>query len=105
MQFNKLNLLLCHYREILTLNLVMSVGLGILGIPAGQFFTVFSIGFISGGYFASLLYYELTKSNQYYFYYNKGISRFQLYLSGFVFNLVGVSVVLILLQLWKIFWK
>jgi hypothetical protein len=59
-------------------------------------FQSFSVAFMSGGTLCSLLYKELTLKNEYYFYYNLGISKTTLILTCCLVNvLIGVMLIVI----------
>lgn len=84
------------YKELLSINVTISIclavlthdGFGIYGFP---------FSFMSAGYLLSLAYFEVTKSNQYYFYFNKSLSRLYLFLSACFINAVlGLVMTLIL---------
>ena len=66
---------------------IMSLGFGVYG---------FSICFQRGGYIISLGYFEVSKSNQYYFYYNMGLSKLRLFIVSYLYNVIfGVSSIVI----------
>jgi hypothetical protein len=59
------------------------------------FSSMLAITLFSGGYLLSIGYYEFGKSKELYFYYNNGLSRFHLYGSAFVINLLlGISIII-----------
>jgi hypothetical protein len=60
------------------------------------FFVAFGFGFISAGTVISLLYKEISKQHEYYFYYNKGISKQTLILACVFTNLIiGMLLIII----------
>jgi hypothetical protein len=57
------------------------------------FFTILPIALMSGGPILSLLYKEYTHKNEYFFYYNRSISKINLIFSSIFFSvLLGVLV-------------
>ena len=66
------------YKSTVTINLVVSlmVSLVVLMIsPVLASITVFAIGYVTFGLFFSFLYKEVVRPKEYYFYYNRGISK------------------------------
>jgi hypothetical protein len=85
-----------YFKELLLLNIGISICLGLLSYPGFKAYG-FPISFMTAGYILSLGYYEMSKQKQYYFYYNKGLSKIHLYLSSFMINaLIGVLLILII---------
>jgi hypothetical protein len=83
---NKLKLLIIFYKS----TLLLSIACGLM------FFIAFGFGFLSAGSVISITYKEISKQHEYYFYYNKGISKFTLILSCVVLNLaIGLSLIII----------
>lgn len=96
-------LTLHFYRELLKMNVIISIFMGIMSLGFGVY--GFSICFLTGGYIISLGYFEVSRPNQYYFYYNQGLSKLRLYIVSYLYNAVfGVSSILIA-YLCKICWK
>ena len=60
------------------------------------FFVTFAISIATAGLFASLLYKEISHPQQYYFYYNRGISKMRLYAFCGIINMVIGTLILIL---------
>jgi hypothetical protein len=86
----KVKPLIVFYKSTLTLSLSFASMTVIFGIQA------FSIALMSGGTLCSLLYKELTLKNEYYFYYNLGISKTTLILTCCLVNiLIGVMLIVI----------
>ena len=50
------------------------------------FLLVLPIAIMTAGTFLSLFYKELSKKNEYYFYYNRGISKINLYVFTIILN-------------------
>ncbi len=94
---NKLILLAVFYKSTLTLSIAISSLLAVLNIfniPA--MFLAFGICFLSAGTVVTLLYKEMSKPHEYYFYYNKGLPKWLLILSCITGNLIiGIFLILI----------
>jgi hypothetical protein len=91
---NKLKLLIIFYKSTLLLSIACGLMLG--AINFNMFFIAFGFGFLSAGSVISITYKEISKQHEYYFYYNKGISKFTLILSCVVLNLaIGLSLIII----------
>lgn len=77
------------------INALSSIAVGILSLVFGLY--GFPIFYMTGGYFLSIFYFEISKKNQYYFYYNQGLTKSHLYLSSFIYNtLFGFTSILII---------
>jgi len=48
----------------------------------------FILSYLSGGFLLGILYFEFARKQEYYFYYNLGISKLRLILTSYLFNLV-----------------
>jgi len=57
---------------------------------------LFMISFLGGGFLLGVLYFELTKSREYYFYYNLGISKLKLVLMTYLYHII-LSIPIIIL--------
>jgi hypothetical protein len=82
-------MLAVFYRSTLTLSIGISAligAFGIFSIPSMLF--AFGMCFLSGGTVVTLLYKELSKQHEYYFYYNKGIPKSWLFLTCASGNLI-----------------
>ena len=64
-------------------------------IVRASFFVTFSISIATVGLFMSLLYKEISHPEQYYFYYNRGISKMRLYAFCGIINVVIGTLILI----------
>ena len=89
----KIKFIYIFYKSTLLVNIAVSALLAIIGFA--YFFQIFSISFMTAGPILGLLYKEVTEYNQYYFYYNKGISKVSLILSCFVISAVIGTVIFI----------
>jgi hypothetical protein len=47
----------------------------------------FILSYLSGGFLLGILYFEFARKQEYYFYYNLGISKLRLILTSYLFNL------------------
>ncbi len=91
---HRLKLLIVFYKSTLTLNITSSTLLCIVGYP--DILLAFGICFLSGGSIFSLLFLEIGKQDEYYFYYNKGLSKWTLLLSCFIINIfIGVLLIIV----------
>jgi len=91
---NQLKLLIIFYKSTLLLSIVCGVMLA--AINFNVFFIAFGVGFLSAGSVISITYKEISKQHEYYFYYNKGISKFTLILSCILTNLIiGITLIAI----------
>jgi len=56
----------------------------------------FITSFVTGGYLLGILYFELARKNEYYFYYNLGITKARLIIMNYLFHLILMIPVLII---------
>ncbi len=94
---NKLRLLVVFYKSTLTLSIGISALMAAFSVfnIAGMLL-LFGFCFLSGGTVVTLLYKELSKKHEYYFYYNKGISKWALAFTCITGNLlIGISLITI----------
>ena len=89
------------YKSTVTINLVVSlmVSLVVLMIsPVLASITVFAIGYVTFGLFFSFLYKEVVRPKEYYFYYNRGISKIKLIVFCILVNCLLSTLILIILN-------
>jgi hypothetical protein len=55
----------------------------------------FAINFLSVGFLLGIIFYEISRKNEYYFYYNLGISKLRLILTSFLFHIIIIIPILI----------
>jgi hypothetical protein len=92
-------LIIQYYKSLLLMNVIISICLGLMSLIIGKY--GFPICFMTGGYVLSILYYELSKQKQYYFYFNKGLSKQTLYITSFIINtILGIIIVLLIKLSW-----
>lgn len=73
-----------------------------IGFPAPIFIILamikaFTWSFLTGGFLISVLFFEIRKKNEYYFYYNISISKPSLLLSAYMLHLIFITPLLIVL--------
>jgi hypothetical protein len=83
---NKIKLYWEFYKSTLFANLLFSVVISLIVFPL--FFTILPIVIMTGGPVLSLFYKEISQKNEYYFYYNRGISKISLILSNMFLNVL-----------------
>ena len=66
------------------------------GITFDSLSYLFFLSFFSGGFLTGVLYFEFARKQEYYFYFNLGISKSRLVLASYLFNLVVVLPLLII---------
>lgn len=105
-KINKMFRLAFHYyKDLLLINSTFSFLLGIIAIPFGCFFQIFILSFMTGGYWLSILFFEGTKQDQYYFYFNMGLSKMRLYGFSLFLNLFFGLNLILFVELWKVILK
>jgi len=104
-----LKLLYCYYKDLIIINISVSLCVALIAFATTFNIAisslVFSNCFISGGYIISVFYYEIAKNNQYYFFYNRGLSKLSLYILSFLFNLTIGGLFILIFNLCKIYLK
>ena len=85
------------YRSTIILSLGVSLAVAILALLmlSGNVFVIFAGCFVTVGPLSSFLYKEITCPLEYYFYYNRGISKIKLLLFCLLVNIPLSSLVLI----------
>jgi hypothetical protein len=58
------------------------------GITLDLLSYLFILSYISGGFLIGVLYFEFARKQEYYFYYNLGISKFRLVTTSYLINLI-----------------
>ncbi len=91
---------LLFYQELHVLNIPFSLLLGFLGLSiSGDFLVSFGLSLLTGGFLLSLYFYEKRYKANYYFYFNKGLSRLNLVLSAYSLNVLLLLILLLLKNL------
>jgi len=86
--------ILIFYKKLLIPSLLLSGLLGLIGLAVVGEFSLKTIGisYIFLGLLFHYFTYEVRNSNEYYFYYNLGLSRLSLWLITFTMNLaIGLT--------------
>jgi hypothetical protein len=84
---HKLKLFAVFYKSTLTLSVLFSITVAVIGGKLG-FITVFGIAFMTGGWVLSLYYKEITHKNEYVYYQNMGITKSTLVVSCILMNII-----------------
>jgi len=84
---HKLKLFTVFYKSTLTLSVLFSITIAVIGGGLG-FITVFGIAFMTGGWVLSLYYKEVTHKNEYVYYQNMGIAKSTLVISCILVNII-----------------
>jgi len=58
------------------------------GITLSGLIIIFLIGFLTGGFLSGILFYNMFRKKEYYFFYNLGISKLKLILVSYLFHLI-----------------
>ncbi len=91
----KLKICLVFYKVLLLINLGFSTAISVIIFPI--FLQIFPLAFLTGGIVIGILYIELSKNNQYYFFYNLGLSKKSLISFSVVINtLIGISILILI---------
>jgi len=93
-----LKAILIFYQKLITPTLILSGLLGIIGLGITGEFSLKAIGisYIFLGLLFHYFIYEVRNSNEYYFYYNLGLSRLSLWIITFVLSLIiGLTLIIL----------
>ena len=83
------------YKSTLTLNIIVSFVIAlVVMVYGGNFFIVFAVSFMSSGLFAALFYKEINCPMEYYFYYNRSISKIKLVVFCLLANILPSALIL-----------
>ena len=75
---------------------VITSALSPKGITFESMSYIFMLSYFSGGFLLGILFFEIARKQEYYFYYNLGISKLRLVLISYLFNLVIILPFLII---------
>ena len=89
------------YKSTVIINLVVSVS----AFTISRSITVFAISLVTIGLLFAFLYKEMVRPQEYYFYYNQGISKIRLIIFCIFVNMLPSAFILIIVQLCRIFLK
>jgi len=103
-----ISLYLLYFKGILKTNIILSVlftmssllylNIGnTLGSLVEYVLRCFIIAMMTGGFLFGVYYFEITRKNEYYFYYNVGLTKAKLLLMAYLFHLVVMIPFLIIL--------
>jgi hypothetical protein len=87
------------YRSTVTVNFAVSFTVSFVTLMLGFIpgcFTVFAVSLITAGLFLAFMYKEVVCPQEYYFYYNRGISKIKLILFCFFVNALPSALILII---------
>ncbi|HAQ66086.1 MAG TPA: hypothetical protein DCR43_09590 [Bacteroidales bacterium] len=84
------------HKSTLTLNWIFSVAIAMVMLSPWMI----PLASMTGGPLISLLYKEVARKNDYYFYFNRGLSKRALIVVSLLFNVATGILLLILIQLW-----
>jgi predicted small secreted protein len=99
---------LLYTRTILKTNLLLSFAFTLVAalisvaVPNKNFelkyvTTFFTQSMMTGGFLLAILYYNFSRKNEYYFYYNAGIGRVNLIVGAYLFHLILAVPLLIII--------
>jgi hypothetical protein len=66
--------------------------------PAYFIILSFIVWILSGGFLLSAFYFEISRKNEYYFYYNLGLSKIKLLLTAYLLNVLFIIPIIFILQ-------
>ena len=97
----KLKLLLHYYKSLLRFNLPFSLLASLTGFMFPNqvlpgMLNGFSLSLLTGGFILALYLFEQRYSNQYYFYYNKSLSKIYLITAAYSMNVLLVLLLFVL---------
>jgi len=104
-----IRLFLPYNKTILKTNIIFSIFLTLLSgaillsipsthSPAYIIIRSFVIWMMTGGFLLSAFYFEITRKNEYYFYYNLGLSKIRLLSNAYLLSFIFVITILYILQ-------
>jgi hypothetical protein len=99
---------LLYFKSVLKTNALVSIMLTILSLLLSfnetthhsAFYIVISsyiIWIMTGGFLLSFLYFQISKKNEYYFYYNMGLSKVKLVVIAYLFHFIIISPFILIL--------
>lgn len=93
-----LKLMLIFYQKLLLPSLLFSLLLGILssGISGGFSFATVGFSYLFAALFFHYIIYEVRFPNEYYFYYNMGLSKLGLWIISFAFSSIIALIISVL---------
>lgn len=102
-----IRLFLFYCKSILKTNLIFSILFTVLKVvltlekttdnfPYSLVLSSLIVSLLTGGFLISILYFQVSRKNEYYFYFNLGISQVKLIGVAYLFHLILVTPLLIL---------
>lgn len=102
-----IRLYLLYNKSILKTNLIFSILFTILKVvltlektidhfPYSIALNSFIVSILTGGFFLSILYFQVSKKNEYYFYFNLGLSQVKLIGIAYLFHIILITPLLII---------
>jgi len=93
-----------YYRSLASFSLPFALLSGIVSLAFTKnmligFINAFSVSLLTGSFLLALFFYEQRYPNQYYFYYNLGISKVGLIVGSYLIN-VALVIILFILKLY-----
>lgn len=86
-----------YYKKSQALNFFFSLLMAALGLSIGlNYFNCFAASIMTGGYVLSVYFYERRFQKQYYFYFNKGLSKRELLVYSYLLNGVLVAALMLI---------
>ena len=97
---NFLALYWAFYKSTIAFNIGVSIAIAFISMIffGGNFFVVFAGSFMSVGALVAFLYKEIFSPLEYYFYYNRGISKIKLIIFCLLFNILPATIILIIVN-------
>jgi hypothetical protein len=104
-----IRLFLPYNKTILKTNIVLSIFLTMLSsllflarpsthTPTYIVFYIFIVWILTGGFLLSAFYFDISRKNEYYFYYNLGLSKIRLLFNAYLLNSLFIIPFLYILQ-------
>lgn len=65
------------------------------------YYEIMPLSYLTAGYLLSIFFFELSRKNQKYFFYNQGLTDLNLYFTATVFNIFLGGTLFTLIRIWK----
>jgi hypothetical protein len=100
----KINIIFSSILAIIS-SVIITIGSDLVGLedkdpqsPLHLVIWYYIIWIMTGGFFLSAFYFEITRKNEYYFYYNLGLSKTKLILFAYTLHLIFILPLLYILK-------